>query len=155
MWNHKQHTDEFRVAVVELWNKGYSAGYIASRMGVSRNAIIGVIHRIKYTGIEVREGIAESPAGPSKRIRKRAEPSAPKILEEHYKPAPILKPEIVAGDILNITVVDNPRWVSLFDVKKDHCRYTKDGKTFCNDVGFPWCEEHKEIVIKKWGVKEP
>ncbi|MDG9793775.1 GcrA family cell cycle regulator, partial [Brucella anthropi] len=50
MSNHPQPatwTEERKSAVANLLREGLSAGQISTRLGVSRNAVIGVIHRDK------------------------------------------------------------------------------------------------------------
>lgn len=56
-------TDEKRAEVAKLWMQGHSATIIGRRYGVSRNSIIGVVHRM---------GMSGSRAGPSIPIRDSA-----------------------------------------------------------------------------------
>lgn len=56
-------TDEKKAEVAKLWNEGFSATIIGRRYGVSRNSIIGVVHRM---------GMSGSRAGPSMPMRDSA-----------------------------------------------------------------------------------
>lgn len=47
-------TDEKRADIAKLWMAGHSATIIGRRYGVSRNSIIGVVHRMGMSGM--REG---------------------------------------------------------------------------------------------------
>lgn len=141
----RKHTDEFNVSVVDMWNKGFSAGYIGDRMGVSRNAIIGVVRRIKAKGTEIRHGeiITRKP----KDRTKKPKPSMPKLPETHLAPTIEVAIQQTKVEIQKAF----GRWVSLNDTKRGCCRYTKDGKTYCNAEGFPWCDEHHDMLTKKKG----
>lgn len=156
-----EHTEEFNAQVAKLWNDGYSAGYIGIRMGVTRNAIIGVVHRIKGRGVEMREGekltIHRKP-----KDEKRPKPSMPKLPEtvigvDIGRPGGDLSMmvEIQGKEIVSVgRVIEHEplegRWVSHYDLKNGCCRYIKDNK-FCNAEGFPWCDEHHALVTKKKG----
>jgi GcrA cell cycle regulator len=56
-------TDEKRAEVAKLWQQGFSATIIGRQYGVSRNSIIGVVHRM---------GLSGSRAGPSISMRDSA-----------------------------------------------------------------------------------
>ena len=40
--------------IARLWNEGRSAGQIAAYLGVTRNQISGVVHRMKKDGVKLR-----------------------------------------------------------------------------------------------------
>ena len=46
----KEWTDERRAKVIDMWKNGDSASVIANEMEVSRNAIVGIIHRARVKG---------------------------------------------------------------------------------------------------------
>jgi hypothetical protein len=142
------HPAELKAQVVKLWNKGDSALVVAGKVGLTRNAIIGIVHRMKAKGVEVR---SEKPSVVAKarkaRVRKRIDAQVtprqrqqqitlytPKAADKHV--APIAPVQISTGD----------RWVPLTITGSQTCRYTEDGKLFCNATGFPWCEEHRKRV---------
>jgi GcrA cell cycle regulator len=63
--------------VKALWKEGYTAAQIAARVGaVSRNAVIGVIHRAGLSGLRKEVGQQAKPvaARPPTRIAKRSVP---------------------------------------------------------------------------------
>ena len=49
----RQMTEEKREIIRDLWNKGHSSSQIAVVVGLSRNAVIGAVHRMKKKGVEI------------------------------------------------------------------------------------------------------
>jgi hypothetical protein len=140
------HSDELKAQVVKLWNEGGSARDVANQVGLTRNAIIGIVHRMKDKGFEVR---SEKPAvvaqAKKTRTRKRIQHAIttqrcnvtlymPKAAEKHSAP------------IAPVPTNTSDRWVSLAHTGAQTCRYTEDGKLFCNAAGFPWCADHRKRV---------
>ena len=74
-------TDERVELLKKLWSEGLSASQIATQLGgVSRNAVIGKVHRLKLSG----RGRASS-ATPRP---KKTAPSAPKACLLYTSPSP-------------------------------------------------------------------
>ena len=73
-------TDERVETLKKMWNEGQSASQIAKELGgVTRNAVIGKVHRL---GLSNRAGAAPAPAAPV----------APKPAAKEKAPAPAAKP---------------------------------------------------------------
>lgn len=55
-------TDESEAKLIELWNSGLSASVCAAKLGgnLTRNAVMGKIHRLRRAGVKLRE-IARRP----------------------------------------------------------------------------------------------
>ena len=125
--------------IIEMWNAGKSAGVIGLALGVTRNTVVGQVHRMRISGIELRTaGVTEK---------------RPHVEEPKPEPKPIAAPiSLAAVSVLQLhpRIVkqkrQRDRWVPLLSTKSNTCRYTKDGKTFCNHVGHPYCETHRELV---------
>ena len=47
----RQMTEEKRARIAELWNKGMSSSQIANDIGLSRNSVIGAVHRLRAKGM--------------------------------------------------------------------------------------------------------
>ena len=82
-------TDERVETLKKMWGEGQSASQIAKELGgVTRNAVIGKVHRL---GLSNRAG--SGAAAPSKPVSKeKASPSAPKPAPKSTKAAPSSKP---------------------------------------------------------------
>jgi len=125
--------------IVEMWNAGKSAGVIGLELRVTRNTVVGQVHRMRISGMDLRtKGVTE----------KRPHIEAPKP-----EPRPIAAPislAVVTSPAMHVRIVkqkkQRDRWVPLLSTKSNTCRYTADGKTFCNHSGYPWCETHRAMV---------
>lgn len=112
---------------------GDSAGQIAAGLGVTRNVVIGVIHRRGWL----------QPGG-GQRERPRL-PMAPKAIKP---PAPPPPPKKIA------LVLEPDKFVVFDQLGPHHCRYPVDqggkGGMYCGQVpnGTPYCEGHAAIVYQ-------
>ena len=140
-------------AIVVMWNKGMSSTQIGIRLHRSRNSIIGLVHRAKEKGAEVR--VYEGSSKPSKprKPRKRSRPvpkpvkTGPTLADRAWATMPPPALEILvrdaptASDFGTFTIVNVPN---------AGCRYSSSESRpmlFCGKPGFPWCDEHRKIVF--------
>ena len=70
----RQMTEEKRAEILRLWNLGYSSSKIAAEIGLSRNSVIGAVHRMRQAGVEIisKERVK------SKKVAKPKAPKPPK-----------------------------------------------------------------------------
>lgn len=143
-------TDDRVELLKKLWTEGLSASQIAGRLGgVSRNAVIGKVHRLGLAG---RANTSRKPSRPRTRIGTIKRPARPRMAQlgnpalralyqpegERYVPPP---------EELDIKPEDR---VPLVELTECSCRWPiGDPQTsefgFCNHKkvpGLPYCEAH-------------
>lgn len=87
-------TDERVELLRKLWSEGLSASQIAAQLGgVSRNAVIGKVHRLKLS--------SRGRAAPAQTRQKKAKPAAPKAAKP-ASPAPRPAPQTVGATALKV-----------------------------------------------------
>jgi GcrA cell cycle regulator len=111
--------------------QGYSTSLIAERFGVTRNAVIGKMHRL----------------GMSKPCAARRKPTVTRA-----RPKPEKKPMFKLPQPVPVRP-GPPGGLDLLDLKADHCRYPINDAPpyrFCAAsvafAGCPWCVSHHAIV---------
>jgi GcrA cell cycle regulator len=154
-------TDERVELLKKLWSDGLSASQIAAEIGgVTRNAVIGKVHRLGLSG----RGKAKAAAPQRPRKATRA-PSAPTPIAQptpaHSNvvlapiPAPRVEPEpdlTLSDDV----VVPMSERVTIMDLRESMCRWpmgdpTKPEFRFCGArsvTGLPYCNHHARIAYQ-------
>jgi GcrA cell cycle regulator len=151
-------TDERVELLKKLWSDGLSASQIAAQLGgVTRNAVIGKVHRLSLSG-------RAKPATSTPRPRK-ARPSLPhrpggrafvsgnNALKVHAQPAPRRAPAPVPLEDL---VVPISLHVSLLALNDQMCKWPMgdpgaEDFHFCGHRSFnslPYCEYHSRIAYQ-------
>ncbi|NBJ12886.1 GcrA family cell cycle regulator [Microvirga arsenatis] len=157
-------TDERVELLKKLWTDGLSASQIAAELGnVTRNAVIGKVHRLGLSG---RAKDAKPAAAAAARPRKATRaPSAPAPLPPQPHPGnvviapvplqPVTKePEVfVAEEDVAIPMSER---VTIMDLRESMCRWpmgdpTKPEFRFCGArsiTGLPYCTHHARIAYQ-------
>lgn len=137
--NIKMITDTQKQEIRGLWADLKSSGEIANHLGLTRNTVMGYIHRCKQQGLlHARANTkAKKPAVP-KPVELRVKPRITYV----RKPAPWLVP----------LLEKNKAGVSLMQLKERHCRYiigeVRGANTrYCGQprVGKSMCAEHHAL----------
>jgi GcrA cell cycle regulator len=89
-------TDERVETLKKMWNEGQSASQIAKELGgVTRNAVIGKVHRL---GLSNRTGVAPQPSPAPQPSAAPAQPSAPAAARPEPAPQPAPEPAAQADE---------------------------------------------------------
>ena len=90
-------TEEKRQQIAAMWQEGIAASKIGDKIGASRNSVIGVVHRLRASGVDL------SRHSENRIIKKKIKKVEPVILKR--------------------TVVDLPESITLLELKYMSCRY--------------------------------
>ncbi|WP_273759738.1 GcrA family cell cycle regulator [Bartonella sp. ML70XJBT.G] len=163
-------TDERVELLKKFWSEGLSASQIAAQLGgVSRNAVIGKVHRLKLPGrgktaqgnVRAQKTPASSPSSP--RIRRTPSTVSPTIAPSCSVGATALKVESVVEDIKEPDVPEKPnvvvpisRHLNLLQLSENTCRWPV-GDPLSSDFHFcgadsgensPYCAFHAKIAFQ-------
>jgi GcrA cell cycle regulator len=134
-------TDEISADLKEMWAQGMSAAQVGAVLGISRNAVIGKVHRM---GLEKRGQTGPNggrlPAIPRPRVRRhklRRTPNPKQFIWEVGEPLTEQVHELL-GPLVSFDMLE-----------KHHCRWPitgENGQTFYCGVqhleGYPYCRTH-------------
>ena len=152
-------TDERVELLKKLWSEGFSASQIAAEMGgVTRNAVIGKVHRLGLSG----RGKTSTPGAP--RPRKPRPVGAPLAGARTIRGATALapkftpRPEIPAPevDFDEDVVIPFSERVTIMELREFMCRWpmgdpTKPDFRFCGGRaigGMPYCTHHARVAYQ-------
>lgn len=160
-------TDEMVDQLREMWKQGLTTGEIGKRLGVSKNSIVGKVHRLGLSGrpspIKKKDEVTpkadekESSSAQNKTPKIKPEKvSAPKAQksEKHVEEENIVEEKI---DVLPETKHHHSGKTSLTDLDNHTCRWPigdpKDENFhFCGKkvrIGQTYCDEHANIAYVK------
>lgn len=157
----------------KLWNEGLSASQIAAQLGgVSRNAVIGKVHRLKLPGrgktapgsVRTQKTPAGScPSSPSPRTRRNTSIVSPINTASINVEETALKTEFVAEDVKEVdmstksnVVVPISRQLNLLQLSENTCRWPVGDPLstdfhFCgadSDENSPYCAFHAKLAFQ-------
>jgi len=166
-------TDERVETLIKLWTDGLSASQIASQLGgVTRNAVIGKVHRLKLSGrAKVAAGskrakkTAEMQEQKRRAVARNATQAAPQRTVTHAVGNTALKAEISTEIVQRIAptpsrdepvVVPMSRELTLTELNEDTCKWPigdpmSPDFNFCgNGVkdGCPYCAYHAKLAFQ-------
>ena len=154
-------TDERIELLKKLWSEGLSASQIAGQMGgVTRNAVIGKVHRLGLSG---RAKANAAPSQPRPRKPAARAPSHPLSHRPaiHGNAAPAFEPEqepasepeaLIDEDV----VIPMSERVTIMELRDAMCRWPMGDPTtpefrFCGArsiTGLPYCTHHARIAYQ-------
>jgi len=170
-------TEERIAALKSLWEEGLSASQIAARLGgVTRNAVIGKVHRLGLSGRP--SPLRADPARPETKPASAAAPMARRVVPqpnltvvrtagpaevrpaEQAKmaaPAPMLVAELATAPVaVPEAVVPSGNRVSLLNITDRMCKWPlghpgEPDFHFCGDrslTGQPYCQTHASMAYQ-------
>ena len=160
-------TEERKLSVATLLREGLSAGQIGNRLGVSRNAVIGVIHRdtmLSEIGLGGGVGGARQPkkeSSPYKAGRMKTAARRSPARQSQAAPLAVIptaepEPVFVCEELPTINSADEPLGLPLADISLRQCRFAVNNAAkgeqhlFCGHPvrnGSSFCEHHHGRVF--------
>lgn len=134
--------DEKTAKMVELWNAGLSGNEIAKQLGITKNVVVGKVHRARIAGHDVKvkgTGGNNKTSKPDKKQIKRR----PKVTKAE-KPSNVIK--LLPFHFVPKTVV--PGHIEIQDLSQDQCKYPmRQSKAgiwlFCGEhTNSTYCKKH-------------
>lgn len=162
-------TEERVEQLKSLWDRGFSCSMISVEMGVTRNAVIGkvtrlrlpkrmIIHRSQYkrAGRVIKEKVPRAKPKPR---------SSYSYLSVHSRAQRLVRSrlimtELVAlGEACDLPPYQSPFAATLVDLSADQCRFPVDAppwsttsmQYFCGDrivKNCSYCEQHKRLAYR-------
>lgn len=155
-------TDERVETLKKLWADGLSASQIAKQLGgVTRNAVIGKVHRLGLSGRAAPSQPARRPAPrpaprPAKPAAAKAAPAPAKPAAAAAAPARELKPAAPVAAPAEAKRLPNGEYATVLTLREGMCKWPigDPGDTefrFCgrhSGVGTAYCEAHAQLAYQ-------
>jgi len=148
-------TDERVEALKKLWLDGLSASQIAKQLGgVTRNAVIGKVHRLGLSG-------RAAPSQPARPVFKTPRPARPVATQtpRRAEAQPVVQPASAAAVTpapLPVVYLEEPGSATVLTLGAHMCKWpigdpSTDGFTFCGrrtGQDGPYCTEHARMAYQ-------
>lgn len=155
-------TDQMVEDLRAMWKEGLTTAEIGKKLGVSKNSIVGKVHRLGLSGrpspIKKKENDEASEAKEVAEVKAPAEPKAEKAPAKKAEPVKTEKISDAKSEKMPAPKADNKKGaVSLMDLDNHTCRWPlgdpKDENFhFCGKkvkIGQTYCEEHSNVAYVK------
>jgi GcrA cell cycle regulator len=148
-------TDERVESLKKLWLDGLSASQIAKQLGgVTRNAVIGKVHRLGLSG-------RAAPSQPARPAFKAPRPARPVSAQptRRIEASPQAQPVAVSASVpapLPVVYLEEPGSATVLTLGAHMCKWpigdpSTDGFTFCGrrtGQDGPYCTEHARMAYQ-------
>ena len=153
-------TDERIERLKKLWGEGLSASQIAAELGgVTRNAVIGKVHRLHLSGRVKTTSAAAQRSRKTARPAVRAAAAPQRIVTTRGNLAVVQTveaEEMVAYRPAEEVVVPISRRISIMELREGTCRWPLGDPlnpdfVFCGgdcEVGKPYCTAHANVAFQ-------
>lgn len=154
-------TDERVECLKKLWLDGISASQIAKQLGgVTRNAVIGKVHRLGLSG----RATPSQPARPAFKAPRPPRPvsAAPVLPRRVATPQPVVAPAAAQPEVALPALVEERGSATVLTLGAHMCKWpigdpSSDEFTFCGkragDEG-PYCVEHARVAYQPHQAKK-
>jgi GcrA cell cycle regulator len=154
-------TDERVTTLKKLWLDGLSASQIAKQLGgVTRNAVIGKVHRLGLSG----RAAPSQPARPAFKAPRPARPAAttmPSAPRRVIAAEPAALPAVAAQPSVPAFRDEQPGSATVLTLGAHMCKWpigdpSTDGFTFCGrrSSDGPYCNEHARVAYQPQQTKK-
>lgn len=155
-------TEQMVEELRKMWKEGLTTGEIGKRLNVSKNSIVGKVHRLGLSGrpspIKKKDETEVKAAAPAKPAKPAAEPAP---VPAKKKPDPELKTVSTPAPKTGSFAKSGSCNVSLTELDNHTCRWPvgdpkDDNFHFCGKkvrIGQTYCEEHSAQAYVKPGKK--
>lgn len=143
--------------IMGLWKQGFNGAEIAAELGLTRNAVMGRLHRLR------KKGVVGYKVPPSKVLKAKNERL--KLIAvggrrtvyapPSYPPKPKLKPERAKPKFVEAAPANKPA-ITIMDLNFDHCRYitrmeSHKGPLYCGEPidRKSYCKAHADMCYYK------
>lgn len=151
-------TDERVELLKKLWANGLSASQIATQMGgVTRNAVIGKVHRLGLSGRgKVKAAAPRARRATEPRLAKTAAP-APELVETFDTEDQVEEVAAFSGvAVVDEVALPQSERVTIMELRESMCRWPIGDPTtpdfrFCGSQsvpGVPYCNHHCQIAYQ-------
>jgi GcrA cell cycle regulator len=150
--------------LLKLWEEGLTGKEIADKLGTTRNAVMGKLHRLRESRVITYKNIATRTAAVRHSVRKKER--AKVVTAEPVEEKPLME---AVEELLPLIMEElKPQYAERKPVKfmglgPSSCRYVVSGVMakdflFCNEVkkiGSAYCEEHHarcnvpNVIVRK------
>jgi GcrA cell cycle regulator len=148
-------TDERVELLKKLWQDGLSASQIAKQLGgVTRNAVIGKVHRLGLSG-------RAAPSKPARTVFKAPRPARPAV-SAPSAPRRIAEPAALAVQPSPVRYIEEaPGMATVLTLGAHMCKWpigdpSLDSFTFCGRRSGegPYCAEHSQVAYQPAQAKK-
>ncbi len=147
-------TEEMVEGLRQMWVEGLTANEIAKRLGVSKNSIVGKVHRLclKARPSPIKKKVAPQEV--------KVETSVETEVVEEVVTENVVE-EVQKESVVNSKVVANEENIKLVQLDSHTCRWPigdprDDDFCFCGRkvrMGQTYCDEHSAVAYVKAGKK--
>jgi GcrA cell cycle regulator len=154
-------TDDRVTTLKKLWLDGLSASQIAKQLGgVTRNAVIGKVHRLGLSG----RAAPSQPARPAFKAPRPARPAAttmPSAPRRVIAAEPAALPAVAQQSSVPAFRAEEPGSATVLTLGAHMCKWpigdpSTDGFTFCGrrSSDGPYCNEHARVAYQPQQTKK-
>lgn len=145
--------------ILTLWKLGWTSGDIAAKLKISRNTVMGVVHRARLAGENLERRIPDPPPVEAKRMPKKPPMTSLSAPPPPKKEAAPIEPEIVAV----FTPPPPPpkkkgKPKKILELGAFDCRWIVSPGKYCGEHAVsartPWCDEHYGIVYYRGSARK-